>query len=442
MTKRLIAVLLAAMMLLAFVACSDDGTVPPAGGDGTNAGNNGDTNAPSGNDTQAPDNGDKEPVVYQPDADCPYNGYIGIGAASGTAYFDDLKVTDQGGAKFQLLDTGVDDSETLPEFHALGSTDAVTPNVVTDPLKDSNKVIEVAGGSNLMTGDRIWNYYQFRMKVLPADENTEVEIYFCVNDENNYYVLVLGENGNTNVTCYKVTDGVKENAQFTVRYSLELDAATSVGITVGREYITIYVAGIPLLEIGNDELVNDYYDYNGTQEPSSVVQQGLGAPGENLEYYPVDPENVIHDGLGTWSNDLTHIATTVFDKDYDTFYDADANREYTDDVEGELPGIPGDKTHPNGYVGAYFPEGVEISFIRYAPRPDGTGTGRMGGGTFEVSTDGVNWTEVHTIEDTPVANMFTTVRVELDGPVNYVRYVSPASGFCNIAEIEVWGPMK
>lgn len=461
MTKELIALLLvAAMMLMAFAACDkDDG---PTGG-GTNASSGGGTNAPGGDGTQAPGGDETQgpadtqatELSYQPDLECPYNGYVGIGIEAGKAYFDDMRVVDQG-AKMTLLDTDFEDTAAFPEFHALGSTDAVVPTQVDCPVQVlnekeiTNHAIEISEPSTYMNGDKIWNYYQYRVKVMPADNDTILNVYFAVTDENNYYVLTLGENGNTAATCYKVTDGNKENAQFTIGYTLDIDSYTPIGITLQRDFAQIFIAGNLYLEIGNDALPNDYFPYTGTADPVplSVVDESTaytpspfgGAPGENVDVVYVEPENVIHDGLGTWNNALTTVATMVFDHDLTTYYDADAGREYQTDVDGELPGIPGDKTDENGYVGAYFPEGINLYAVRYAPRPDGTGTGRMGGGTFEVSTDGVNWTVFHTIEDAQTEYVWHTALVgdQVEGPVNYVRYHSPSGGYCNIAEMEIW----
>ena len=266
MTKKLIALLLvAAMMLVAFAACDKDEPAPgpgPGGNDTQNAGGDG-TQAPGGADTQAPDTQAPVDVSYQPDLECPYNGYIGIGIEAGKAYFDDIRVTDQG-AKLQLIDTDFEDTAAFPEFHALGSTDAVTATQVDCPVqvlggKDiTNHAIEISTPSTLMTGDRIWNYYQYRVKVMPADNDTLINVYFAVQDENNYYVLTLGEEGNTKATCYKVTDGNKENAQFTIFNTVSLDKYTPISITLKRDFAEIYIDGECKLEIGNDALVNDY----------------------------------------------------------------------------------------------------------------------------------------------------------------------------------------
>ena len=67
----------------------------------------------------------------------------------------------------------------------------------------------------------------------------------------------------------------------------------------------------------------------------------------------------------------------------------------------------------------------------------------MIGGKFEVSTDGENWTEVAVVEERPDQEGKASeivVPADIAGQVvNYVRYVGPAGGYCNVAEIELWG---
>ncbi len=188
--------------------------------------------------------------------------------------------------------------------------------------------------------------------------------------------------------------------------------------------------------------------------PGSVAYDGMEAP-EGSQYFVVTPENVIHDGKGSWGNSTTYTAAAAFDNDIYTDYDCDEKNESVNSAEMEF-GIAGDGTFETGYVGAYFADGIYLTHIRYAGRTRGSSTNeadignldkdylsRMIGGKFEVSTDGENWTEVAVVEERPDQEGKASeivVPADIAGQVvNYVRYVGPAGGYCNVAEIELWG---
>ncbi len=457
MTKRITALLLAVMMLLAFSACDNGSTPPPpSGGDGTQGGGT----AAGGNDTNAPGGlpSDTElPVVteYQPDPDCPYRGYVGFGTTAGTFYVDNIALLDQGVGKFELIpQSDCEDASALPEFHALGATDAIVPEVVDDPLTAegetaTNHAVAAKAGETFMTGEKDWNFYQYKMKVYLADTSSSGDIYFNVTDENNYYVLSFNENGTNSVTCYKVTDGTKVNAQFTIIHDFPADAWTSVGITTTRTYIDIYIGGEMLLQIGNDEMVNNFYPYNGTDIPLSVMPKdeggyAFGAPHPESVYLPVDPENVIHDGKGTYQNSTSTLPTMVFNKQVGDTYDCDEtcgteNDENMNVAMYDFDNWDGDTTK-TGYVGAYFEQGVTLTHIRWFGRA--ANANRNAGGYFEASEDGTTWVTLATIEANSACTTFETLAVAEDyveTVFHYVRYVSPKDGYCNMSEIEFWG---
>lgn len=449
--KKLLAMLLAVSMLLVLASCNDEPDIPVVD---PNAGGADSTNNAGGNDTTADQGGEDEPEVYQPDLEAKYGGAVGVGTETGVAYFDNIKLISKQSNKMLLIDNKLEDG-ALPEFTYYTSVggnwdkDAADITLAADPLEEyeegteeskKNHVVAVNSdgtGVFAVTGDTQWNYYQLSLKVLPADENSVVNIYFCVQDENNYFVLSLGENGNTQVDCYQVKDGVKATAAFKINCALALDAYTPVGITVDREIVDIYIDGNLKLSLFNPEFENQYYPYDGETVPSSITEAGYGAPGEGLLYFPVDPENVLHDGKGTWGNNVNNVATMAFDMSYSTYYDCDENGEY-ENTDAELVGTYGDGTFETAYVGAYIPEGVKITHIRYAPRADQTA--RMPGGIFQASVDGETWVDIYTIETAPTANDYATAKVG-DGETvyYYVRYVSAAACYGNIAEIEVWG---
>ena len=446
MTKRLIAMLIAVIMVLSLVACSNGDKLPDNTND--NQPSNSDKPNDDGNKTtDAGNSSNPDPEeVYTPDPDCPYRGYVAFGVASGTAYFDDIKVRDRGTGGFDLVpQNGFEDSSDLPAFKAIGSTDAVTPTIVDDPIQAAkegaeitNHVVSVASG-NLATGETIWNLYQYTIKVLPADENTVIEVFFAIQDANNYYVLDLGEEGNTKATAYKVTDGNKENAQFTIPLTLDLDKFTNIGININKDTITIYIAGEDRFDLYNANYVNDWYPYTpeGDVVPLSVSEKQFGAPGEGYKFYPVNLDNILHDGKGTWSNDVKNVATMAFDLDMKTYYDCDEENGSVPTEEVLVGTRYGDGSFETGYVGAYFETAFVLKAVRFCPRD--TFSARASDGTIEASADGETWVKIGSIDDTPTEGTFNTYIMENDTAYNYYRYVGPSGGYCNVAEIEFWG---
>ena len=439
--KKFLAMLLLVSMLLALVACGGDeptpGPVVP-GNDDSAADDTADTAADTDAETEEPE--EDEPEYYVPDVDAKYGGMIGIGVESGAAYFDNLKVLSKQSNKMVLVETTLDKGDVMPEF-----TNGATAAVVVDPLgeydedEEEEKKNHVISASDTMayTGEAEWNYYQYSLKVLPADENSVVNVYFCIKDENNYFVLTLGEEGNTKADCYQVIDGVKATAAFKINYTIPTDAWTAVGITVEREIIDIYIAGTKKMSIFNPDFKNQYYDYTGEVIPASITEGGYGAPGEDLKYITVAAENVLHDGKGTWGNSTGAIATMAFDMQKSTAYDCDEYSAY-ENTDAELVGIPGDGTYETAYVGAYIPEGVNLTHVRCAPRA--TYAGRLLNTVIQVSENGETWTDLYTIDESPTEGDFATYEVS-DGQTtyHYIRLSFAAGNYGNVAEIEFWG---
>jgi fibronectin type 3 domain-containing protein len=80
-----------------------------------------------------------------------------------------------------------------------------------------------------------------------------------------------------------------------------------------------------------------------------------------------------------------------------------------------------------------------IARVRYAPRP--TFGARMVGGIFQGSNvaDFSTATTLFTIATQPQDGVYTEQTISNTTPFRYVRYVSPANGFCNVAEVEFNG---
>jgi hypothetical protein len=91
----------------------------------------------------------------------------------------------------------------------------------------------------------------------------------------------------------------------------------------------------------------------------------------------------------------------------------------------------------NAFVALDLGSTKTLSSVRYFPR---TGLAwRMAGGTFQGSNDNANWTTLATVTATPADGQYNTLPIGDPSAYRYVRYVSPRSGFGNVAEIEFHG---
>jgi hypothetical protein len=124
---------------------------------------------------------------------------------------------------------------------------------------------------------------------------------------------------------------------------------------------------------------------------------------------------------GSWS-DLGNTITNVFDGNTNTFYDA-ANGT------GDWAGLD---------LGSG--AAAIVMQIKYCPRAGFAG--RMVGGQFQ----GANVTDfssgvvtLFTISSTPPDGVMTVQAVTNAASFRYLRYIGPANGWCNVAEVEFWG---
>jgi hypothetical protein len=122
---------------------------------------------------------------------------------------------------------------------------------------------------------------------------------------------------------------------------------------------------------------------------------------------------------GSYNNHGTTIAQ-AFDNNLSTFFDG--------------------PTANGNWVGLDLGTAKSIKQISYAPRA-GLAT-RMVGGVFQASNSADFSTGVvtlDTITTAPVANVLTTVSINVLGTYRYVRYLSPANSYGNIAELAFYG---
>jgi Right handed beta helix region len=86
----------------------------------------------------------------------------------------------------------------------------------------------------------------------------------------------------------------------------------------------------------------------------------------------------------------------------------------------------------SAYTGLDFHQAVTLDSIRFYPRSGFEY--RMNGGKFQGSNDGISYTTIYTIPANPPLSWSA---VAVTGNYQYVRYLSPDGGYCNVAEIQV-----
>ena len=125
---------------------------------------------------------------------------------------------------------------------------------------------------------------------------------------------------------------------------------------------------------------------------------------------------------GSWNNNTAVTKEYVFDSNVNTFFDA-----------------------PSGSAWVGLDLGTNNSFqidsIRYHPREGSEHQSRMQNGVFEISnnSDFSEKTTLYTIPAIPTFNYYLVTNLTTHTPGRYVRYVCPANGFGNVAEIEFYG---
>ena len=128
--------------------------------------------------------------------------------------------------------------------------------------------------------------------------------------------------------------------------------------------------------------------------------------------------------LGSYGNNTARTRDKVFDGDIASFYDAAA--------DGGWPG---------------WDLGIErvwrLAYLRYVPRE--SLPARMVNGKFQIASvsDGVDTfvspETLYTVTAQPPTGVYTQVSIQLDKRFRYVRYLPPAGGWGNIAELEAYG---
>jgi Carbohydrate binding module (family 6)/Ricin-type beta-trefoil lectin domain-like len=118
-----------------------------------------------------------------------------------------------------------------------------------------------------------------------------------------------------------------------------------------------------------------------------------------------------------------------------------AGSEYCKATDGDINTFYDAAQADSAYTGLDFGRGAIIGKIKFYPRAGSAS--RMVGGKFQVSIYGDNygWTDLYTITATPVAGWNEAVVFNpfpYDMSSRWVRYLAPAGGYGNIAEMEFY----
>lgn len=120
-----------------------------------------------------------------------------------------------------------------------------------------------------------------------------------------------------------------------------------------------------------------------------------------------------------WGNDANNAPEKVFDNNPFTFYDANI-------ADG-------------AWVGLDLTNKYKITKIRFCPRS--SHPQRMTGGKFQGANmpDFSDAADLYTVSTTLTVGAWGEANINNSNYYRYVRYLSPSSGFCNVAEIEFYG---
>lgn len=124
---------------------------------------------------------------------------------------------------------------------------------------------------------------------------------------------------------------------------------------------------------------------------------------------------------GSWNNNVNATKEAAMDGDVTTYFDA--------------------QTAGGAWVGLDLgsSSSARLAKVRYVPRV-GLGS-RMVGGKFQGANqpDFSDAVDLLTIATTPADGVYVSQDITDTGSYRYVRYLSPSSGYCNVAEIEFYG---
>lgn len=269
MKKRLLSILLAALMIvpmLVLSSCGDEPDIPnpdTANPSGSNGGANTSDTSSSNETTELEIGENGLPTIYFKDyianSDAQYTGMVGIGANKAGVDFDNFRVISSD--KKDIIN---EEFTTLTELNALVFTGFTAPDgnwtpdladwkVTADELNEENKQLtfsdESEEGAMLLMGNSAWGPYRFNVKVKLADETEVAYVYFCVKDEKNYYVL--------KVSAGKLELAEAKNGSEEIISSLTLSTPVGewvpVSLNIAAKNVYVYVNGDEIMRLSSEK---------------------------------------------------------------------------------------------------------------------------------------------------------------------------------------------
>jgi uncharacterized repeat protein (TIGR03806 family) len=157
--------------------------------------------------------------------------------------------------------------------------------------------------------------------------------------------------------------------------------------------------------------------------PVSLIACSLIAAGVGITRADVKLSGTVIGTLGSYNNSGNTIIN-VFDGSLTTYYDATNGM-----ANGAWAGLDLGAGNSN-----------RVTQVRYCPR---TGyAGRMAGGVFQGAnlSDFSDAANLFTVTNTPTEGTLTAQTITNTARFRYLRYLSPATGYGNVAEVEFYGP--
>jgi hypothetical protein len=205
------------------------------------------------------------------------------------------------------------------------------------------------------------------------------------------------------------------------------------------------VSGVNIVVTSADHTViaeNSFFKTGMTTPNETGGQAGIAQNTvvflKNCNSLTLDSNVVHHNGLDSLLisknvTGLTRLRRGIFDTDGQVFSNVVPyccnngggnafNNNIHDFVDAAAP--------DSAYTGIDFNRQVVVDSIRYYPRS--SFEYRMTGGKFQGSADGINYTDLYTIPAAPLPGWSVQA---VSGKYQYLRYLSPDGGFCNVAEI-------
>ncbi len=364
--KKILSLLLVAVMLLsmfALASCGEDEPKLPIDetdgtGDGAVSGNEGGDETDSGDEkeeVELEESGLEKQYFsdFIPDENAQYRGMVGFGANKAGVDFDNFRVVSA-----NKKDIIYEEFTEITELNSLiytGYVGELADWVIgADELDETNKQLtysnESTADSALIMGNKEWGPYRINIKVKLADETEVAYIYFCVQDEKNYYVLEIGADNNTCLRINKVTDGVSE-LDSELPYTAELGKWIAASVSIEYDVIKVYMAGTEYLRVGG----------TSSDEPLETNKFGVGQ--WNTQFY-VDNYTITDAETGEviycqdFENDDDFVSKCTFGNRNGGAY------TYTegDWVIKEVEGLDGTTTKVLSYEGSYSTYGAMILF--------------------------------------------------------------------------------